>query len=150
MVALLEERLVQVKDGKDGEPGPQGLPGERGAPGADGTRIDIDTITSMVDEVVAERMAALPPPEKGEKGDTGERGEKGETGDQGPAGNPGDTGPRGEPGDAGLPGQRVILASPAPMVVRVATVSTARTVSAWPMHLSTTMLVSCSPRQMAS
>jgi integrin beta 3 len=66
---------------------------EKGEPGEPGTaaEVDMDAVRALVDEaarsVVAERLpeaiAALPPPQRGEKGDPGEKGEKGEPGHPG-------------------------------------------------------------------
>ena len=80
-MALLEEKLVQVQNGKDGDPGPQGQPGERGEPGSDA---DMALIGGMIHDVVEGKVLSilndLPQPKKGEKGDPGERGEPGADG----------------------------------------------------------------------
>jgi Collagen triple helix repeat (20 copies) len=95
--------------GEKGEPGEQGLPGEKGDPGqsgADGRDPDPELVEAFVAEKVAEAMAALPPPPKGEKGDPGERGEPGEKGEPGAPGSDGAPGGKGERGEPGIPGER--------------------------------------------
>lgn len=83
--ARIEAALANVKDGRDGEPGPQGergVSGDRGEIGAQG--------------------------ERGEPGPIGERGFQGERGEQGPQGERGFQGERGEqgpPGERGLDGR---------------------------------------------
>jgi hypothetical protein len=66
-------------------------PAEKGEPGEPGKDAEAPTLASIVDEVrpvaeeiirevVAGAVAALPPPERGEKGETGDRGDSGERG----------------------------------------------------------------------
>jgi integrin beta 3 len=135
-IARLREALALVKDGRDGvdgapgaqgepgirgepgpagergekgeagEPGPEGPQGQPGVAGADGKEADPQHIALLVDEAVAERMADLPPSEKGEKGDPGERGEKGEPGADGAQGDRGETGADGVPGERGERGEK--------------------------------------------
>src|SRR5690606_38472596 len=89
-IQRIDAALANVKDGrdgKDGEPGPKGDPGEPGPPGADGrdgkdAEVDYERIEAFIEE----KIAALPPPERGEPGPKGDRGEKGEKGDPGPPG----------------------------------------------------------------
>lgn len=96
--------------GEKGDPGPEGPQGEPGPAGADGKDADHELIAAIVSERVAEALAALPPPEKGEKGDPGETGDcgavgpQGEAGPQGEPGLPGEPGAPGERGEKGLPG----------------------------------------------
>lgn len=84
---------------KDGEQGP---PGE---PGRDAEPLDLD----FVRRAIAEQVAALPPPEKGEPGEQGPEGQMGPVGAQGAAGEPGERGlmgERGEPGEQGPSGEK--------------------------------------------
>jgi Collagen triple helix repeat (20 copies) len=92
--------------GEAGEPGPRGLQGEPGPSGVDGKDVDPRAIEMMISDMVADRMANLPPPEKGEKGDPGERGEKGDCGAVGPQGERGEPGMPGDRGEPGALGER--------------------------------------------
>jgi len=82
-VALLEERQPEKGD-----------PGERGIDGVSPEIGEIaETFRPIADELIAEAVAkavsALPPPERGDKGDPGERGEKGDPGNNGADGRDG-------------------------------------------------------------
>lgn len=86
----VDDKVVNLGPGPQGETGPmgpQGIQGIQGVAGTNGTNGAKG--------------------EKGDKGDTGltgPQGLKGDTGDRGPAGNPGETGPQGPKGDPGLDG----------------------------------------------
>lgn len=74
---------VVGKDGVNGLDGKDGEPGADGRDGADGASVDMEAMAEQIRQMVADEVAALPPPAKGEKGDTGECGEPGPAGERG-------------------------------------------------------------------
>lgn len=107
-VARAVAEIPRPKDGLDGAPGKDGEDGAPGKDGSDGKSVDIDQVRQMLSELVdeaiakipkprdgvdgkdadddaifkfiAEQIAKLPPPEKGEKGDPGKDGADGADG----------------------------------------------------------------------
>jgi hypothetical protein len=83
--AELKERLVLL----EGQPAP--VKGDAGERGADGISPEPEAVAAallpvaeeLIADAVAKAVAALPPPEKGEKGDAGERGAEGQKGADG-------------------------------------------------------------------
>jgi integrin beta 3 len=92
--AALKERVAAL----EARPAPEkGDRGEDGANGADGVSPEPEAIAAallpiaeeLIAHEVSKAVAALPPPERGEKGEPGERGEKGEPGFDGANGKDG-------------------------------------------------------------
>jgi hypothetical protein len=82
VMELVRARLLEVKDGKNGEAGPPGATGEKGAQGEQGIQ-----------------------GEAGGRGEPGAAGPVGAAGEPGPVGAAGPAGPTGEPGAAGPAGE---------------------------------------------
>jgi integrin beta 3 len=87
-VAAAVAALPPPERGAKGEPGERGADGKDGVDGkdADADAILDQLIKAAVPSIIAEvekAVAALPPPERGEKGDPGERGETGDPGQDG-------------------------------------------------------------------
>lgn len=98
VLARVENRLAQVRDGVDGSPGLSGSPGEpgkQGEPGRDG-----------------DPGPEGPPGSQGDRGEPGPPGEPGQPGERGEPGRPGEPGPPGERGESGPPGARGEPGSP--------------------------------------
>lgn len=84
----IEAGPVQGEDGKDGADGQDGAPGADGADGRDGQdgapgRDGRDVEPEVIRSIVAEAVANLPAPERGEHGPRGEPGEPGRDGQDG-------------------------------------------------------------------
>jgi hypothetical protein len=92
--APLLQRIGELEARPVAEKGEKGEPGERGS---DGIAPDAETVAAalfpateeMVAREVATAIAALPPPQRGEKGEPGARGDPGENGSDGRDGSDG-------------------------------------------------------------
>lgn len=82
----LEKReLLLPEKGDPGEPGKDGEPGTAG-------EVDMTAVGELIEQAVERAVAALPAPEKGERGEDGLPGEKGADGAPGASGDPGKDG----------------------------------------------------------
>lgn len=97
-LAVMEKRIAEVRDGKDGLPGKDGAVGPQGERGLDGDR-GIDG----KDGAIGPEGVQGPWGEKGEKGEKGEQGYRGAQGEQGLSG---ERGAAGEQGPQGAQGQK--------------------------------------------
>lgn len=106
-VSMKVAMLPPPKDGRDGVDGKDGAPGAPGADGKDGQngRDGKDADPEAVKAMVAEAMAALPPPKDGKDGRDGVDGKNGQDGASGQDGAPGEKGAPGERGEKGEPGR---------------------------------------------
>ncbi|WP_375282885.1 hypothetical protein [Sphingobium yanoikuyae] len=113
-VAALEARSVEAGPaGADGQDGRDGIDGKDGQDGRDGKDVDPVTLRDIVAELVQaevskqmpEAIAALPAPERGEKGEDGERGADGDAGADGQDGRDGADGKDGVDGQDGKDGR---------------------------------------------
>ncbi|KEZ13542.1 Collagen triple helix repeat (20 copies) [Sphingobium yanoikuyae] len=110
-VAALEARSVEA--GPAGADGQDGRDGKDGQDGRDGKDVDPVTLRTTVSEMVQaevskqvpEAIAALPAPERGEKGEDGERGADGDAGADGQDGRDGADGKDGVDGQDGKDGR---------------------------------------------
>lgn len=98
MREYVDHRFAALPDPKPGPAGPAGK----------------DADLKAVEDLVAAAVAALPQPQRGEKGEPGVRGEKGEPGLRGERGADGDRGPQGEKGERGEPGPQGPAGEPGP------------------------------------
>ena len=113
-VEVLEARSVEAGPaGADGQDGRDGADGKDGQDGRDGKDVDPVTLREIVSELVQaevskqvpEAIAALPAPERGEKGDDGEPGANGDAGADGQDGRDGADGKDGVDGQDGKDGR---------------------------------------------
>lgn len=113
-VEALEARSVEAGPaGADGQDGRDGVDGKDGQDGRDGKDVDPVTLRGIVSELVQdevskqvlEAIAALPAPERGEKGEDGEPGADGEAGADGQDGRDGVDGKDGVDGQDGKNGR---------------------------------------------
>lgn len=113
-VEALEARSVEAGPaGADGQDGRDGADGKDGQDGRDGKDVDPVTLRGIVSEIVQaevskqvpEAIAALPAPERGEKGEDGEPGADGDAGADGQDGRDGVDGKDGVDGQDGKDGR---------------------------------------------
>jgi hypothetical protein len=83
--ALEKRELLLPEKGDPGEQGPQGEAGPAG-------EVDMEAVGQLIEQAVERAVAALPAPEKGERGDDGLPGEKGADGAPGAPGEAGKDG----------------------------------------------------------
>lgn len=67
------------EDGAPGRDGVDGADGEHGKDGADGRSVTLEEVAPMINRVVAEAIARIPPPVAGKDGKDGENGRDGES-----------------------------------------------------------------------
>lgn len=108
-VEALEARSVEAGPaGADGQDGRDGADGKDGQDGRDGKDVDPVTLRTIVSDLVqaevSKAIAALPTPERGEKGEDGERGADGNDGADGQDGRDGADGKDGVDGQDGKDG----------------------------------------------
>jgi len=113
-MAALEARSAEAGPaGADGQDGRDGADGKDGQDGRDGKDLDPVTLRGIVSEIVQaevskqvpEAIAALPAPERGEKGEDGEPGADGDAGADGQDGRDGADGKDGVDGQDGKDGR---------------------------------------------